>query len=372
MSPNRRPTVGSFTPASLPCRLIASTVHGLEHLAAAELTERGHHVESIRKRQIQLASPRALASDQPRTVDDLLIHIAQTDDPGTTKADLERLRAWLIATDLESAEADFDHGDPVLSVSASIVGRRTFNRYDLEAVIGSVLAKRLGVRFASRRGGVRPPIHAVEYRAALSTEGLLLGLRGRRPPLHRRPWKQASIPGTLHPPAAAAMARLAGIEPAMRVLDPCCGAGTILVEAQEAAPRATVLGTDVDPTALAAATGNARHRPEITVLEADAAALPFRAGTIDRLVTNPAWGRQVAARHSFTAFLAEWRRVLAAGGRLVCLVPPELLRHFDHDRSGWKVLETHQLSLAGQHPVIVVARPQAPGRGRPGRSRTRR
>jgi biotin-(acetyl-CoA carboxylase) ligase len=30
------------------------------------------------------------------------------------------------------------------------------------------------------------------------------------------------------------------------------------------------------------------------------------------------------------------------------------------------------LSLAGQHPVIVVARPQAPGRGRPGRSRTRR
>jgi 23S rRNA G2445 N2-methylase RlmL len=369
MSPNRRPAVGSSKPDHL-SRHFASTVHGLERLAAAELAERGHHVLSIRKRQIQLASPRALASDRPRTVDDLLIHIAQTEDPGTTKADLERLRAWLDAADLEAARADLDHADPVLSVSASIRGRRTYNRYDLEAVIGSVLAERLGARFASRRGGVRPPSHAVEYRATLSTEGLLLGLRGRRPPLHRRPWKQASVPGTLHPPVAAAMARLAGIEPAMRVLDPCCGAGTILVEARESAPRATVLGADVDPAALAAAARNARHRPEITVREADAAALPIRTGSIDRVVTNPAWGRQVAARHPFTAFLAEWRRVLSAQGRLVCLVPPELLRHFDTGRSGWKVVETHQLSLHGQHPVIVVAHPRGPGR--PARTRTRR
>ena len=366
MSPNRRPTVGPSTPDRL-SRHFASTVHGLERFAAAELAERGHQILSIRKRQIQLASPRALAADRPRTVDDLLIHIAQTEDPGATKADLERLRAWLIAADLES-EADFDQDDPVLSVSASIRGRRTFNRYDLEAVIGSVLAERLGVRFASRRGGVRPPGHAVEYRAALSNEGLLLGLRGRRPPLHRRPWKQASIPGTLHPPVAAAMARLAGIEPGMRVLDPCCGAGTILVEAQESAPRATVVGSDVDPAALAAAVRNARHRPEITMREADAAALPFRTGAIDRVVTNPAWGRQVAARHPFAAFLAEWRRVLSPEGRLVCLVPPELLRHFE--QSGWKVLETHQLSLNGQHPVIVVAHP--PGPGRPARTRRRR
>jgi 23S rRNA G2445 N2-methylase RlmL len=356
MSPSRRPTAGSPRPDHHH-RHFASTVHGLERLAAAELAERGHHVLSIRKRLIQFASPRALASDRPRTVDDVVIHIAQTEDPGTTKADLERLRAWLSAADLESARADFDHPDPVLSVSASIIGRRTYNRYDLEAVIGSVLAERLGVRFASRRGGVRPPSHAVEYRAALSTEGLLLGLRGRRPPLHRRPWKQASIPGTLHPPVAAAMARLAGIEPAMRVLDPCCGAGTILVEAQESAPRATVLGTDIDPAALAAAARNARHRPEITVREADAAALPFRAGTIDRVVSNPAWGRQVAARDSFTALLAEWRRVLASEGRLVCVVPPEMVGHFGTG-SGWEAVETHQLSLHGQHPVIVVARPR--------------
>ncbi|GAB3651710.1 methyltransferase domain-containing protein [Glycomyces tarimensis] len=359
MSPNRRSTVGAFAPESPDrhCPLFATAVRGLEGLAAEELAQRGHRVLSVRKRRLQLASPQALAFDRPRTVDDLLLQAARTPDPGSTKADLERLRGWLGTADPEPARALLDRTDPVVCVSASISGRRTYNRYDLEAVIGSVLAEGLGARFASRRGGARPPANAVEWRAVLSPDGLLLGLRGSRPPLHRRAWKTASIPGTLHPPVAAAMARLAGIESAMTVLDPCCGAGTILVEAGEPAPHAHLIGGDVDPAALAASARNARHLPGIALREADAARLPFPTGSIDRIVTNPAWGRQVATRRSFTALLAEWRRVIALDGRLVCLVSPELLHHFDTGRSGWNVVETRQLSLAGQHPVIVVARP---------------
>ncbi|GAA2164381.1 hypothetical protein GCM10010403_46640 [Glycomyces rutgersensis] len=286
----------------------------------------------------------------------MLIQVLQTADPGPTKADLQRLRRlFRPVVALGPVKADFDCGEPVFTVSASMGGRRTYNRHDLEDVVGAFLSERLGARFASRRGGVRPPEGAAEWRAVLSPEGLLLGYRGRRPPLHRRVWKTASIRGTLHPPVAAAMARLAGIESGMTVLDPCCGAGTILIEARELAPAATYTGSDLDRNALASATRNARHRNGIALAQADAARLRLPSGSIDRIVTNPAWGRQVAAPQQFPALLAEWRRVIAPDGRLVCLIPPELLRHFETSR--WRLTGTRQLSLSGQHPVIAIARP---------------
>lgn len=350
MSRNRRTAVGAAAPETV-LRLFASTVHGLEPIAAAELTARGHRVLGVRKRQILLASPPSLADDRPRTVDDLLIQLARTPDPGPTKADLAALPDRLDA-DLEPIRAAFDGGEATLSISASMTGRRTYNRYDLEEAIGTHLAARLGIRFASRRGGARPPERAVELRAVLSPEGLLLGLRGRRAPLHRREWKKASVPGSLHPPVAAAMVRLAEIKPGMTVLDPCCGAGTILVECDETRSEARCVGIDRDPEALEAAACNSRGRT-FAWRRSDAADLPMPTGSADRIVTNPAWGRQVRAETPFRELLAEWRRVLAPGGRLVCLLPPELLCGFD---SGWTVDETVPVSLSGRHPVIAVVR----------------
>jgi tRNA (guanine6-N2)-methyltransferase len=356
MSSNRRPTAGACTPESQ--RLFASTIHGLEQVAAEELTELGYRVVSIRKRRVLLTAAGPGGLDRPRTVDDLLVQVAQTADPGPTKADLQRLRRLLGSVDLAPVKPDFDCGEPVFTVSASMSGRRTYNRHDLEDVIGGFLSERLGARFASRSGGVRPPEGAAEWRAVLSPEGLLLGYRGRRPPLHRRAWKTASIRGTLHPPVAAAMARLAGIRAGMTVLDPCCGAGTILVEARELARAAAYAGSDLDREALAASARNARHLNGIALAESDASRLRIPTGAVDRIVTNPAWGRQVAEQQHFPALLTEWRRVIAAAGRLVCLIPPELLRHFETERSRWRLTETRQLSLSGQHPVIAIARPR--------------
>ena len=259
--------------------------------------------------------------------------------------------------DLEPVRDHFRGGASTVSVSASITGQRNYNRHDLEAIVGTVLAERLGVHYASRAGGLRPPPGAIEWRAVLSTEGFLLGLRGRRPPLHRRPWKTTTIPGTLHPPVAAAMARLAGITAGTSMLDPCCGAGTILAEARELESNATLIGSDLDPAALAAARRNTRHLPGICLRRGDATRLHFPDRSIDRIVTNPAWGRQVNTRDPFPALLAEWRRIITDQGRLVCLIPPELLSHFDTDPTGWKVLETRRLSLAGRHPLLVVATP---------------
>jgi tRNA (guanine6-N2)-methyltransferase len=329
---------------------IARTVHGLEPIAAAELAGLGHRVIATAKRQLFTTAQESGAT--PRTVDDLTPLVACTPDPGGTKADLRMLHRRL-------AEAlgplSLLRGSHV-TVSASFSGRRTFNRYDIEDTVGAVLADRLGAHYDSRRDGARPPADAIEFRVALSEDGCFVGFRGDRPPLHRRTWKTASIPGTLHPPVAAAMVRLARIRPGMTVLDPCCGAGTIPVETSIVHPDACVSASDIDPAALHAAAVNAREQPEITLSLMDAAELPRADASVDRIVTNPPWDRQVAARSDFATLLREWHRVLRPDGRLVCLVTADQVAVLDDQP--WKIREARPLSVAGRHPVLVTAHPR--------------
>ncbi|WP_433345421.1 TRM11 family SAM-dependent methyltransferase [Microtetraspora malaysiensis] len=222
-------------------------------------------------------------------------------------------------------------------------------------------------------------------------------------PLHRRQYRQRTIPGSLHPPLAAAMARMADIRPGHTVVDPCCGAGTLLLEAATQQPRARVYGFDLNVSALRASRENAaglpvafhpdterpptpdgnidplRYSPantgrrstpasdvdqafftrpemeglptpdsgtapdtfsradlgssptpgssidQVVFARADAGRLPMPDGSVDRILSNPPWGGQVAGRgllsSSTSPWWAELRRVLAPGATAVVLIP---------------------------------------------------
>ncbi|TMR04779.1 RNA methyltransferase, partial [Nonomuraea turkmeniaca] len=150
-------------------------------------------------------------------------------------------------------------------MSASFVGRRNYTRFEIEDAVGAELARPLGVAYHSRSAGGRPPLDAMSWRVTIEGEQAVIALRPADRPLHRRPYKTASIRGTLHPPVAAAMAELARLHGARLVLDPCCGAGTTLIEAHVLAPHLRLLGFDHDPAALSAAAANARaaDRPPV-------------------------------------------------------------------------------------------------------------
>jgi 23S rRNA G2445 N2-methylase RlmL len=329
--------------------VLVRTVAGLEWMAAEEVAAAGHRVVEVSKRQVVAEAGSAgsgvagvLGVRPPRVADDLFEVYGVAPDPGRT-------RAGLVAAVREAVAPAVR--DEVFAVSASFVGTRNFNRYDVEDLVG----ERLGGRYCSRRGGVVPPDERTDWRVVLDGKTLWVARRPYATPLHRRAWRRRTVPGSLHPPVAAAMARLARLETGQRVLDPFCGAGTVLLEAHLLEPGARYVGMDRDPAAIAAAKANttALHcKSEIGVrwLVGEAG---WGGGMVDRVVTNPPWGVRLGVG-DFGLWARGWREVLRPGGVLVAILMPEQVEQLGR---GWRVRARYDVAVAGQHPVIVVAQP---------------
>ncbi|MET7330575.1 RNA methyltransferase [Nonomuraea sp. NPDC005650] len=354
---------------------VARAVHGIEPLVATEIRRsRLGVVRGVRHREVWFEAPPGADLLGLRTADDVLLAAAVVDGIGHGRSALRRLALAARAVDVRSLVSS---GNGV-EVSASFVGRRNYTRFEIEDAVGAELARPLRLPYHSRRDGARPPRDAMAWRVTIEGERALIALRAADRPLHRRAYKTASIRGTLHPPVAAAMAALARLGSAGTVLDPCCGAGTTLIEARASAPRARLLGFDHDPAALRAASANAQAGADArTGADAQAGAdtragadggaafrwgvadggrIPVADGSVDRVLVNPPWGRQVPPRGLLARDLGplwrEVRRVLSGDGLVVALVHDGIPR-------GFALEEAVRVSLSGQHPVIAVLRKEA-------------
>jgi 23S rRNA G2445 N2-methylase RlmL len=335
-------------------KLFFLTTRGLEDVSANEIaTLPSLTIGSIGYRHITASCAGSLAPLlNIRTVDDIFLDLATWRNMGRSRQTLALIRDLSSRLNLRSAAAKLARlravpGTTAFAVTASFVGKRN---YGVEEIKNAV---REGVMTHHNWSYTSDDAADLNIRVFIESEIALVGLRLGLRPLHEREYKKAHRAGSLKPPVAAAMLRLLGIEPGQSLLDPCCGAGTILIEAGKSV--ATVRGGDIDPSAVSAARMNATAAGSAASIDVwDARALPIPDGSIERIVSNPPWGRQAPISGGLPLFYrdlcAEMRRVLAPGGRIALLTNAPQLASFQDLRRDAQL----EISLYGQTPTILT------------------
>lgn len=255
---------------------------------------------------------------------------------GDAAADVRLTRAWsaLLASRLwERAAirvplASVDPAGIVDALTAPVV------RALLQAWTRGPIRWRLGFAHGHKRAVVWNVAKEVAARAPelindprQTTWDVLVGsdaleLAPRRFEDPRFAWRVATVPAASHPTVAAALAYVAGARQGDRVWDPFVGSGAELIERTRLGTYGTLVGTDLDDKALAAAQLNlAAAHVDATLVKADART--HDPGVVDLIITNPPLGSrvQVDAAGLLVAALPSFARALAPGGRLVWITP---------------------------------------------------
>jgi tRNA (guanine6-N2)-methyltransferase len=168
----------------------------------------------------------------------------------------------------------------------------------------------------------------------------------------------ARTPASTNPVIAAVMVRLAKIQPGQTVLDPFCGAGTLLVLAAAMAEPGRLVGSEIQVRWLDAAASNLRGGPG-RLLRADARHLPIASGAADRVVANLPFGKRVGTHRInedlYPAALREIARVLPGNGRAVLLTEDKRLFRETVQRTPLlRVIKEVVLARGGVHPSVYV------------------
>ena len=178
-----------------------------------------------------------------------------------------------------------------------------------------------------------------EYRAVLSEDrcyfGRLLFTIDRGLYDTRNPGKRVFFhPGVMMPRMARALVNISCSYPGDLLLDPFCGTGGTLIEAEML--KIDAIGSDCDPLMI---DGSWQNVPAGTLMVADVTSLPLRDASVDAVVTDFPYGQSVSIKKEDTMerlyddALAELRRVLKKGRRAVIVTHKDISeiagRHMD-------------------------------------------
>ena len=353
------------------CRIILSvnkvfaiTTRGLEPVSADELAALpGVTAEQVAYRRVFASCRESLTSLLGlRTVEDVFLYVDTWSAIGRARSALQTLTAMSAQLPLDRfarvcAQVRSIPQSPIFSVTVNFVGRRNYSTDEIKKACADGVISRQGWTYSEDDGAAH-----LNLRIFIEGENAIVGTRLGERSLSKRPYKHSHVPGSLKPTVAAALASLVGLRPDMQVLDPCCGAGTILIEAQ--AKQAEVWGGDIDLRAVMAARENAAEAGAPVRLQCwDALSLPVADHSMDRIISNLPWGKAVRTTGTLSALYAgigqEIQRVLAPGGQVALLTnQPDLVQI-----PGLKCEKQIEISLFGQTPTILVWRDDASENG---------
>jgi tRNA (guanine6-N2)-methyltransferase len=336
-------------------QLFAVTSRGLEDICADEMRKvAGLQVDAVEYRRVSASLD--MGGDMAellklKTVDDVFLYLDTWEEIVPQRSALTKLTersrevrmgaSLKMLTDIRPLSKR-----PLFSVTANFVGKRNYSSDEIKAAVAEGISDALHWQYTSE------DLSDLNIRVFLEHETATLGVRLSDVPMHARVYKQVHISGSLKPTVAAAMLAVGNVRPEAEVCDPFCGAGTILIEARLSGARS--FGGDIHLEAIHAAQVNSLTAGVGIELAAwDAQRLPLDCGSVEQIVTNLPWGRQVVADENMAAFYHrvchEFERVLKKDGQILLLTSlPELVEF-----EGLEQKTAIEISLFGQMPNIL-------------------
>ncbi|MDE2820181.1 MAG: methyltransferase domain-containing protein [Chloroflexota bacterium] len=180
-------------------------------------------------------------------------------------------------------------------------------------------------------------------------------------PLSKRDWRIINVPGALNATVAYAMTQIQSRDAQDRVLNLCCGSGTILVEHAHNKTSDQLLAVDNSANMLSAAGRNLRasdtkHR--VILLHADAGRTPLPSRAIDRIYADLPFGGHVGSHADnlrlYPALLREAYRVSKPDAVLILLTHEVNLLRNCIAQSNWRTISETKITLSGLHPRLFV------------------
>ena len=282
-----------------PC--YAMVAPGLEPVAADEIArDLGGDVKKADKGfvvfRVPAISPKLL---ELRTVEDVYLLVWGTDSLTWKAGDLDKIRKWTAKDADWTNLLRFHHsirrkpsGKPTWHAVTQMIGEHGYRRVDAREAMLDGLAGHIPASWRMVDENA-----AVEIWLTINGKQAVCGLRLTDETMRHRTYKLEHRPASLRPSIAAAMVRLASAGPDDVVLDPTCGAGTILAEHMTLSCRRrlgnTVIGGDVESGAVSSAGVNLRRLGTVQLAQWDVRRLPIANASVDRVVANPPFGKQL-------------------------------------------------------------------------------
>jgi 23S rRNA G2445 N2-methylase RlmL len=304
-----------------------------------------------------------------RTVEDVFLLAWGTDQLTYRAEDLDRIRRWTAREPdwerllrLHHAVRPPRRGRPTYHLVAQMEGHHGYLRRDARQALADGLAGKFPANWRPAEENA-----AVEVWLTIDGATAVCGLRLSDRTMRHRLYKLEHRPASLRPTVAAAMLRLGEVRPGHLLLDPMCGAGTILAEYLEGFRKQRdvrpAVGGDVERGAVWAAAANLRHLGQALLAQWDARRLPLAGGTVDRVVCNPPFGKRLGSPAAvgplYRAVVAECDRVLRPAGVVALLVSDAAALRAAAREVGWKPLRQLVVRVLGQPAVISVWRKAA-------------
>ena len=174
-------------------------------------------------------------------------------------------------------------------------------------------------------------------------------------------YRLSSLPASMHPATAAAVLGFAGryLTPHARVLDPCCGSGTFLIERHFLSPCAALTGVDISQQAveIARANGAAAQCPARFIAKD---CLSFTAqAPYDEVIANLPFGNRVGNHKDNLALYAgildrlpQWLR--PGGIAILYTMEYTLLKSLLRERPGLALQAQARTEAGGLLPTIFI------------------